>query len=695
MPAPRVGHKYIKREGTPGNYRYFYYQPGYPPGSPQSLREASTDEEKHTAKVDHVRRMIARALQLGIPLEGERIRMIAHETGISIEKVNWEISNMRHRGRRAMGTGVVSPGTDVAHYGHDYAHRHLDEVGFTVGSNTYNRIIAEKIRAAQENLNTRRGRGTRSLAPVSLESVRVPTVVGEDQSPAIPPTPPPTRPLETLAQTRAREQREMIDRARAETAERERISRRANEIWSEHTPGSRLILGVGGADGLWKITSQDANRVNLVRIGMAGTRFYNKDQYITLVRSGMVTVAYHGDQGGMNDDQEYRNAVSRGMIPHPDPANVMHPRFDDMLRVGSRFTWGLSPDTTDLYVVTGIDQGDSRIHVRRITGDTGTNEILFSQLRLHLPTGNIKWRYYNQSLPNEQQGRDERAAAFAEGWVPSLQTIRGESRERAAVTPAYVTPDGRRVEPEGELHWHGNTAAEERTYVVTEVSPTDFTARLRNPNGELNTDTLHARHFTSAGWRNIDIYGTQGHVRPPGNAPGGESTIPAANPAPTPTPASNEPRSNGASPNTYVEFHGHRMRYNDTLVWDNDGNVKKYRVVHATPTFLRIVDLSNGQEGAADIPDKMWANITVIPRRVRSMHELNDVLARHNVNLDQLNIQPEHLQSLGPETNPERTNRLLGVLARHGIDLDQMNLPEEKISIKGPIKKSEFLYVSH
>lgn len=155
MPAPliRPGHKYIRREGTPGHYRYFYYDPSIR----GSRREAATDEEQAHARVDHVRRLLAAALTRGDALNAGTLAGIAREVGVTPTAVRWELSNMRARGRRAQARGTALPeGWDVARLGHGYEERHLTEAGLGVGTQAYEAVANLKLRMAAEDTPTAR-----------------------------------------------------------------------------------------------------------------------------------------------------------------------------------------------------------------------------------------------------------------------------------------------------------------------------------------------------------------------------------------------------------------------------------------------------------------------------------------------------------------------------------------------------------
>jgi len=104
-------HKYIKRTGTPGDYKYWYYDP-----ASGQLKEG--DDQEH-GKKDHARRLLASRAAGHHAMDNGKI---ASEVGISAKRLREHISNLTQAGRRKNPTAE----NHLAH-GHDYEEHHLHE----------------------------------------------------------------------------------------------------------------------------------------------------------------------------------------------------------------------------------------------------------------------------------------------------------------------------------------------------------------------------------------------------------------------------------------------------------------------------------------------------------------------------------------------------------------------------------------
>jgi len=138
-----AGHKYVKRTGTPGNYKYWYKLPDGRLVS--SDDEASSPHKHHEAQREHIRRLIIGRLKGHHAMTNEQI---ATEVGVGKHKVNENITNLRSAGKRKLG-GAPAPEGDHAHHGHDFEEHHLHEAKHSdVAHPDYERHISSGSSAA-------------------------------------------------------------------------------------------------------------------------------------------------------------------------------------------------------------------------------------------------------------------------------------------------------------------------------------------------------------------------------------------------------------------------------------------------------------------------------------------------------------------------------------------------------------------
>ena len=157
---PRGTHKYIRREGTPGNYRYFY-------ADAQGREKPATDEKHRNAVRDHIRRLIIHFLGQGARPNSEVMQRIANEVGVSVRTVWDNLSNMRQRGsRRVRRNEVSAAGQDLAAWGHDYDTHHINEAGSSVGS-VMNQEAVDRARGVQRAASRPTPERARANGPAS------------------------------------------------------------------------------------------------------------------------------------------------------------------------------------------------------------------------------------------------------------------------------------------------------------------------------------------------------------------------------------------------------------------------------------------------------------------------------------------------------------------------------------------------
>lgn len=115
----RGAHKYLKRSGSPGNYRYWYRLP-------DGQVVQGNDVQQAAGKKNHLKRLVAGKEAGHHSLED---RQIAEQVGVETKRVRYERSNMRQSARTTGGAG------------HDFERHHLDEAMADPNHPSYERHI--------------------------------------------------------------------------------------------------------------------------------------------------------------------------------------------------------------------------------------------------------------------------------------------------------------------------------------------------------------------------------------------------------------------------------------------------------------------------------------------------------------------------------------------------------------------------
>ena len=108
-------HKYVKRTGGPGNYKYWYKMPD------GTIKQGKEEDVEH-GKKDHARRLLIARLKGHHAMTDEQI---TQEVGITKKRLNEHKTNLRSMGKRKNPTAT----DDHMAHGHDYHEKHLKEAG--------------------------------------------------------------------------------------------------------------------------------------------------------------------------------------------------------------------------------------------------------------------------------------------------------------------------------------------------------------------------------------------------------------------------------------------------------------------------------------------------------------------------------------------------------------------------------------
>lgn len=187
-----ASHKYVKRTGTPGNYKYWYKLPDGRIVSQEDAATAhghSSEEMGNHGKKDHARRLIISKLKGHHAMSHEQM---ASEVGITTKRLREHISNLRQAGRRAKPDAE-----EHALHGHDYEEHHLHEGHKDIAHPEYEGHVRAHADAAEGSAPSRRG-GSRprrsapaaSPAPTPAREAAPRPAPSRASAPA--PTPPPT-----------------------------------------------------------------------------------------------------------------------------------------------------------------------------------------------------------------------------------------------------------------------------------------------------------------------------------------------------------------------------------------------------------------------------------------------------------------------------------------------------------------------
>jgi hypothetical protein len=126
-------HKYIKREGGPGSYKYWYKMPDGTVSAPDELQEQG--------KAEHIRRLIA--LKAKTEESGEyryKYSDIARTVGVPVKKVHEHATNMHSMGKRK---GLEGERHKVIAGGHDFDEKHLTESTRRPDTDEYKDLVKE------------------------------------------------------------------------------------------------------------------------------------------------------------------------------------------------------------------------------------------------------------------------------------------------------------------------------------------------------------------------------------------------------------------------------------------------------------------------------------------------------------------------------------------------------------------------
>jgi hypothetical protein len=167
---PRV-HKYVKRTGAPGSYRYWYKMPD------GTLKAAETGTDEHRkAQIDHVKRLLA-----GMGSHHDMSKDdIARETGRSREQVSHDSDNMRQRVRAGKAA-------------HDYHEGHIQEAALIPGGPNYE-THATRMHGKAESHGLPRASGTRPRAAARAAPAAAPAAPAVPEAAAPTPAAAPARP---------------------------------------------------------------------------------------------------------------------------------------------------------------------------------------------------------------------------------------------------------------------------------------------------------------------------------------------------------------------------------------------------------------------------------------------------------------------------------------------------------------------
>jgi hypothetical protein len=138
----RGAHKYVKRTGTPGNYKYWYRLP-------DGQIVQGNDTQQEAGKLDHLKRLVA-AKQAGHhSLEDHEI---AAKVGMPTHRVRWTRSNLNQSART---TGRPHP----------YERHHLDEAHADPSHHSYERHITAAVDHESSRASSAPARRPRRASP--------------------------------------------------------------------------------------------------------------------------------------------------------------------------------------------------------------------------------------------------------------------------------------------------------------------------------------------------------------------------------------------------------------------------------------------------------------------------------------------------------------------------------------------------
>lgn len=148
-------HKYIKRTGGPGNYRYWYY-------NPRTGQLEAQEHQQTRGRQEHVQRLINAGKSnehIMKEVGHQHFRQGTGEGGISIPHMReW---HERRKKRRVMLGGRGPTGGSSLHNAGD----HADEAVMDVNHPDYEKVVAKNLEREKQFLRDKRGRGANKPRP--------------------------------------------------------------------------------------------------------------------------------------------------------------------------------------------------------------------------------------------------------------------------------------------------------------------------------------------------------------------------------------------------------------------------------------------------------------------------------------------------------------------------------------------------
>jgi hypothetical protein len=228
-------HKYIKREGTPGNYTYFYYDPA-------TGQLKAGDDQEH-GKKDHARRLIASRAAGHHAMDNDKI---ANEVGVTAKRIREHISNLTQAGRRKNPT-AESP----IQHAHDYEEHHLHEGHKDLAHPDYDsHVHASKEEARGETPtapSTRGGSRPRREAPTERHEIPA-------DAPA--PSREAARPAPSAASSPARHEVSDAEKTKLRSAG---FMKQTDGSFMKHHTGGMVRIKKDHIDGKWSVSGHDSD----------------------------------------------------------------------------------------------------------------------------------------------------------------------------------------------------------------------------------------------------------------------------------------------------------------------------------------------------------------------------------------------------------------------------------------------------
>lgn len=236
-------HKYIKRTGAPGSYKYWYKLPD------GRIVEGDPDQQEH-GKKDHARRLLVARAKGHHAMDNGKI---AEEVGVTAARIREHISNLRQKGRAKHAAAGGSG--DAMEHGHDYEEHHLHEGHKSPSHPDYetHTRAAEGSAAVEPERPSRRGGSRRRTAEVPADERH--EVASEAPSQA--------------ASTPASEPSgESPEQVKAKMREAGFLSSREGG-WNKHVTGGSVQVKLNRESGKWEVEGTDQPKKELRTLAMA------------------------------------------------------------------------------------------------------------------------------------------------------------------------------------------------------------------------------------------------------------------------------------------------------------------------------------------------------------------------------------------------------------------------------------------